>query len=219
MALFAVTMAAAAPAGAKCPLGDALHRAEAWMPLTFNGIEPNRFTVDGDGIVVNSKMSASMLYADVSTVDFDTLSWTWTSDGALPPMDLREKGGDDRRLAVSVAFEYENPSESIFRKAIRQMLETIYGANLPGRVISYTWASENAVGTVFDNPYSGADAKTSVIRSGSDTAASMVTVMPKADYRRLFGEDPPPISFIAVFADTDGTGASVTSRLSDLCLR
>ena len=206
-------------AQAQCRLVDLLGQESNWTPLTFNGIAPNRFAVDGDGIVIHSDSSASMLYFDASAIEFDTLSWTWSSDGALPPTDLRQVGQDDRRIAVSVAFAYEDPSESIFKKGMRSMLEAIYGANLPGRVISYTWASGTAAGTEFDNPYSGADAKTRVIRGDGDTGPETVTVEPKADYRRLFGTAPPPISFIAVFSDTDGTGASLTSRVSDLCLR
>ena len=34
-----------------------------------------------------------MLYADVSKFDFDTVSWTWDSEGELPPSNLREVGG------------------------------------------------------------------------------------------------------------------------------
>ena len=38
------------------------------------------------------------------------------------------------------------------------------------------------------------------------------------DYRRAFGEDPPPVSGIAVMTDTDQTGEAVTAWYGDIGL-
>lgn len=217
-ALIAILLAAPT-ARAECLAIDTLGKPEAWKELTFDGIAENEFTVEAEGIRVVSETSASMLYADVGGVSFESLSWTWSSKGALPATDLRIKGGDDRRLAVSVAFDYRDPNESIFKKAMRGMLEAIYGAGLPGRVISYTWASGNTAGEVFDNPYSGPDAKIFVLRNEKAGGPVTETVTPRDDYLRLFGGPVPPVSFIAVFSDTDDTGVRLVSRVSGLCPR
>lgn len=218
-AMLAVALAIPVSARAQCKDIAPLHLPQAWKELTFDGIAGNQFSVDAEGIRIVSENSASMLYADIAGAMFETLSWTWSSDGDMPASDLRKKGGDDRRIAVSVAFDYRDPNESIFKKAMRGMLEAIYGAGLPGRVISYTWASGNDAGEVFDNPYSGADGKTLVLRGAGDTGQLMETVKPGDDYVRLFGETPPPVSFVAVFSDTDDTGTRLVSRVSNLCLR
>jgi Protein of unknown function (DUF3047) len=39
------------------------------------------------------------------------------------------------------------------------------------------------------------------------------------DYRRAFGEEPPPIAGVAVMTDTDDTGASATAWFGDIVLR
>lgn len=218
-AFLSAVLSTVALAKTECTATARLQQPEAWKELTFDGIAGNDFAVEADGIRIVSDTSASMLYAEVGGARLDALSWTWSSKGELPATELRRKGGDDRRLAVSVAFDYRDPNESIFKKAMRGMLEAIYGAGLPGRVISYTWASGHAAGEVFDNPYSGADAKTLVLRSDEAAGPLRETVRPRDDYLRLFGEPPPPVSFIAVFSDTDNTGVRTVSRVSDFCLR
>ncbi len=40
-----------------------------------------------------------------------------------------------------------------------------------------------------------------------------------ADYRRAFGEDPPPISGVALMTDSDNTGESVVAYYGDIALR
>lgn len=203
-----------------CRHVDFLANPDNWKRLEFKGIAPNRFSVQDAGIRIASKASASMLYLDLTGLGFHSVSWTWRSQGAMPASKLDETGPDDRRLSVSVGFDHEDNTRSFFERSMRSLLETVYGASLPGRVIAYTWSSGgHRVGEAFDNPYTGADAKTIILRNGpDDEAPNAVTVMPADDYRRLYGEAAPTMTYLGIFADTDGTDSEIASEIRDLCL-
>jgi hypothetical protein len=58
------------------------------------------------------------------------------------------------------------------------------------------------------------------VESGNSRAGQWVTVERDilADYRRVFGEDPPEAGGIAIMTDTDNTGAEATAWYGDITL-
>ena len=57
--------------------------------------------------------------------------------------DLARKGKDDRPLAVYITFPFDYQNASMGERALRPLLEFRYGSEVPGRVLSYVWASSN----------------------------------------------------------------------------
>jgi hypothetical protein len=60
-----------------------------------------------------------------------------------------------------------------------------------------------------------------VVESGAARAGQWVTIERDiaADFRAAFGEAAPPVTGIAISADTDNTGESVTAWFGDLQFR
>jgi hypothetical protein len=58
------------------------------------------------------------------------------------------------------------------------------------------------------------------VRSGDEQAGQWLSEQRDivADFRRLFGEDPPQAGAIAIMTDTDNTGAEATAWYGDITL-
>jgi hypothetical protein len=129
------------------------------------------------------------------------LSWRWKVSRALPenPME-REKAGDDYAARILVSF-----SPDLFSKQ--------------SRALCYVWASREAVGSVYESPYSD-NVATIVIQSGSERLGEWAgeTRDIVEDYRRAFGSRPETLYGVAVMVDTDNTGFRATAWFSDIVL-
>ena len=90
---------------------------------------------------------------------------------------------------------------------------------MPAAALCYVWDGKAAIGTSAWSPYSDR-VRVIVVESGTANVnrwqeAERDVV---ADFRTAFGEDPPPISGVAVDSDTDNTGESVVTLYGDIRL-
>ena len=129
--------------------------------------------------------------------DYPLLSWRWRI-AELP------RGADERSAATndSAAGVYV-----VFRGSL--------GGLLP-RAIKYVWSAREPRGASFPSP-GYASARIVVLESGSEGAGSWRTeiVDVPADYRRLFGSEPPDPQGIALLTDADDTGTTAAADYDD----
>lgn len=167
----------------------------------------NRFTVvDDDGIAVlkvESKDSASGLYRqlDIDPLTSGVLSWRWRIERSLSDnKEERTKAGDDYAARVLI----------VFRKHF-----------LPWKIeaISYVWAGNDSIGSVFPSPYAKNTAIV-VLRSGDNEAGNWVEESRDIvdDYHRYFGRAPKKLVAVALVVDTDNTKAEAIAWFDDLTL-
>jgi rSAM/selenodomain-associated transferase 2 len=185
-----------------------------WHLVTFRGITRHtRYAVVRDdagwALHAQSEAAAAGLYRplDLDPRAYPTISWRWRISRVLDRGDSTRKAGDDYPARVYVAFAYQPEREGVWERAKFEFYRAFYGEYPPGSVINYVWESRLPPETIYPNPYT-ARARMVVVRSGADQVGRWVAERRDflADYRRLFGVEPPRLVGVALMTDTDDTG-------------
>ncbi|MGI9499750.1 MAG: DUF3047 domain-containing protein [Geminicoccaceae bacterium] len=194
---------------------------DGWSEVLFDGKAPNRFEAFGeDGVAVISERSVSLLQKSLS-VDLQknpVLTWRWQVTIAAPPTDLGVKGGDDRSLALYVAFPFVPEEAGVMERMQRAIVEKTIGKRAPGRVLIYIWGGEGKRDDRMFSPYMDDAGMMTILRPASTETGRWQSegVDIAEDYRRSFGTEPPDPMSIAIGADTDDTESMVRSMIVDL---
>lgn len=173
-----------------------------WQQESFKG-HTNYTLVKVDGVAALyavSDNSASGLFRK-QRIDLEKtpyLNWTWRVDQLLNRLDERTKAGDDyaARLYVMV-------SDGLF------FWKT--------KAVNYVWSSSQAVGTHWDNAYTG-QAQMVAVESGVENSGKWLSYKRNVveDMRRLFGEDVRYIDGVAIMSDTDNSGGRVEAYYGNI---
>lgn len=173
-----------------------------WQTKIFSG--ETRYSLEiTDGrlaLRADSSAAASGLYRKVS-VDLGKtpiLSWSWKVGHVLAGADERTRAGDDYAARVYVVFS----GGLIFWRT---------------RAINYVWSNQQPIGSHWPNAFTG-NARMIAVESGDGKVSEWVNERRdvRADYRRLFGEEPGNVDAVAIMTDTDNTGATVTAWYGDI---
>jgi hypothetical protein len=179
---------------------------------------------EGGGHVLRaeSDRSASGLYRplDLDPRVYRMLAWRWRVDNVLVKADARRKDGDDYPARIYVAFRYDPDTAALWERTRYGAIKLLYGRYPPRHVINYIWDNRLPAGTALDNAYTDR-AKMIVVESGPARVGQWIAEERDlyADYRRLFGAEPPPIAGIAVMSDTDDTGERAVAYYGAIRLR
>lgn len=193
-----------------------------WKPLLFAKIPRRTFyTLGQDGndwhVLATSDSAASAIVKEVPIAlkDYPFLSWRWRVDRTIGKGDPSKKEGDDYPARLYVAFAYDPGRAKGWEKIKYGLLRRLYGAYPPKAVLNYVWDSRGAKGREFDNPHTER-AKMIVLQTGGPGHWLSERRNVYADYKRLFGEEPPRLSFVALMADSDNTKSRCSSAFDDI---
>lgn len=127
------------------------------------------------------------------------LKWSWKIAGTVAGGNEKSKQGDDYAARVYVVF----PGRFFWQM----------------RALNYIWANQLPKGEFVPNAFTS-NAMLLAVQSGPSKAGQWVTEQRDilADFRRVFGEDPPEAGAIAIMTDTDNTGAEATAWYGDITL-
>lgn len=203
---------------------DPVLKDQGWDEILFEEQPPNQFTplpeAEGDGIQVvsDSTVSVAFLNVDIEIEATPLLKWQWRSSNPDPDTDTTKKGGDDRTLAVYVAFPYQPEHASFGEKVQRPIIEALKGKDTPGRVLTYVWGGGAAQGQAFENPYTGGYGQMVILK---EPGAALDTwyqeeVDVAADFEAAFGFPPANPVYVAVGSDTDDTQTVIRAAVRSL---
>jgi hypothetical protein len=222
LAAAGIVSAATRPAWAE--IGPGLDK-EGWKELTFKNKSPNSFSAveGGAGVQVESRGTVSVLYrpleADLTATP--VLAWRWRVDSAPPPTDLTKKGGEDRALALYVAFAYDPTRAGAMEKFKRAAASVTGERPLPGRLLIYTWGGDGRSRGWFDNPYLKGFSKMKVLRGPDAPLGTWVNeqVDLVADHQEAFGYPPSRPTELSLSCDSDDTKAAAAGAIADLAFQ
>lgn len=197
---------------------------DGWEPLVFPKIDRHSQyrLVEVDGVQVveaATNNGASGLIARISLEPGDQLilRWRWKVSNVYTKGDARKKEGDDYPARIYVAFAFEPGKAGWFERAKRKAVQVLIGEELPGKALNYIWANKLPFGEAIANPFTDQTMMIAV-NSGTDKAGEWVTVERDvvADYKAVFGDNPPKLVGIAIMSDSDNTGESATAWYGDV---
>ena len=196
---------------------------EGWKPLTFPKVPRHtsyELVKDGEAVVLKARSdaSASGLTREIriDPREYPIVRWRWKIDNLLAKSDLTRKEGDDYPARLYITFEYQ-PDKVGFSRRTQYRLGRLLFGDIPIAALNYVWDGKAAAGTFADNAYTDF-AKMIVVRSGAQSVGTWVEEERNVyeDYRKAFGEEPPPIKGVAIMTDTDNTGESATAYYGDI---
>ncbi len=177
--------------------------------------------LDGESVLqLNTQASYGVLTHPWQGPAPDFLSWRWRLDQALTAADIHTKAGDDAAVKVCVMFDQPLNDIPFFQRAALSLARTATGQNLPNATLCYLWDSRYPAGTQGPNPYS-ARVRYIVLNGTESPVGQWATQRRRVadDFALLFGQETktlPPITAIAVGADSDNTQGSSLAYLARL---
>lgn len=198
-----------------------------WQRYTLG--KPERVTryslVELDGkVVLKAEADASVsalihpLRADPKASPW--LSWTWRTESTLAHADIRTKEGDDYVARVYVLFDYDVSKLPLLERARIAAARLIYGDPIPTAGLCYVWDNRQAVGYTTWSAYTRRLRMIVAANAASGTGRWLQQEHDIVeDYRKAYGEEPPPITAVIVATDTDNTREKAVSYFGDITLR
>lgn len=199
-----------------------------WMPISFGDVDRKtqyrlvQRPVRGDTTTVVRAVSDGAAAGLGQEVQLDPrqypiLTWQWKVSSVLEKGNAREKDGDDYPARIYVTFDYDPSNLGFLDRAKYETLQALGYDQIPTRALNYIWASQVEKGTVLENSFTDW-VQMIAVESGSTKVGEWVLERRnvRADYRKAFGETPPPINGIAIMVDTDNTGESATAYFGDI---
>ena len=219
-----ILLASYQPAAAQI---DSHLKADGWKEFTFDDKKQNIFKRVGKDIVeIHTDNSVSIAYLpfDAEKLDLNatpTLAFAWQHEGQIIDTDVSKKGGDDRILAIYLAFPYQPEHASFKEKLMRPLVVASQGRDAPGRLLTYIWAGAPDVGSWFENPYTGKAGYMQVIQGADDASNNPDSwrqhkVNIAQDFKDRFGYFPPTPAYVAIGVDSDDTMTRAIMRVRGL---
>lgn len=208
-------------------LREDFNNLDQWKPLTFPKIKQHtEYKItreDSNGILTamsRASASAIVFKGSFNPREYPIVHWRWKVDNVYSKGDPRTKQGDDYPLRVYVIFEYDPSKANLALRTKYGLVKKIYGEYPPLGSLNYVWASLPISESPFNSPYSDRS-KIIPLRSGRKHLGQWVEekVNILADYRRLFGEDPPARASLAIMSDSDNTEESSVSHMDFIEVR
>lgn len=148
------------------------------------------------------------------------LSWRWRLEQPLVKADIKTKAGDDAALKVCVMLNQPLAAIPFLQRSVLALARSVSGQNLPSATLCYLWDSRYPAGTRGPNPYSARVRY--IVLNGAESATGQWVTQHRniaADFALLFGQESPalpPVTAVAVGADSDNTQGSSLGYLAQL---
>lgn len=158
---------------------------------------------------------------DIDIRQYPIVTWKWRVDNILEGIDERTPAGDDHPIRLFFVFEPDPKKQSLWFRVKRFLyLDVLHGHPYGGRFMEYLWSSHLESGEILNDPGKPWQ-KLMVIEGGRAKIGRWLTYERNLykDFKRLYGQEPRKLVFIGILNDTDQTGLSAVSYISDFQFR
>ncbi len=193
-----------------------LHPAWTLETLPDRSIAATRFEwtlIDQAGALrVQTDRSYGLIRHAWSGTHPPVLAWRWRLDKALNTPDLQTKKGDDAAIKVCVLFDQPLSDIPFLERVSLTLAREVSQKTLPSATLCYVWDTRYARGHKGLNPYTGR-VRYIVVDDGASPRQQWVeqTRHVGDDFALMFGAETralPPVTAVAIGADSDNTGQS-----------
>lgn len=196
----------------------------SWQPWTLSALKrPTDYAlVDYNGHTVLQARADGSASGLIHSTRFDPrhfpmLSWRWKVTSLIDRADNSRAWVEDSPVRIVVAFEGDvsrlKPMDRLVFNQFRMFTKT----ELPYATLMYIWENRAPAGTIITSPHTSrikmivADSGKASVGQWCERRANLYE-----DYRRAFGEEPPPVKWIGVMTDTDNTQSSTLAYYGDI---
>ncbi len=183
-----------------------------WQHRTFPGKTPNQFAylkLDGrTAMGVKSSSAASMLRHVVSMepAQLDALRFSWKVPALIADADMALRDKDDSPVRLVLAFDGDRSKLSTRDRMLSELAYAVTGEDMPYATLMYVWCNTREPGSVILSPRTDRIRKL-VLESGPKRLNRWLDYERdiRADYRKVFGEEPGRLIAVGIMTDTDNT--------------
>lgn len=197
---------------------------DGWSLRDFFGLRRGasaEWVVEDGTPAVRLRSEAALTFlrkeVDIDVKEYPAVTWKWKVENVLDGVDERTVAGDDHPIRIFFVFEPE-PTGALWPKVKRFVMGIIHG-HPHGRYTEYLWASGLKAGSVVPDP-TNPRMKLMVVEGGRKGLGKWLSYRRNLyeDFIRLYGAEPGRLIFVGILNDTDQTGQTATSFISDLDL-
>lgn len=146
------------------------------------------------------------------------MEWRWKVDDLPTDADISQDVRDDAAARVYVTFDYDDLG--LVDRLKLALFRRMGFSDAPSRAVNYVWATRQERGTALPSAYTDQIMMVPV-RSGSTRVGQWIRERRnvRADYRQVFGEEPPEVNGIVIMTDTDNTSGTARTLYGDIVFR
>ena len=184
----------------------------AWKHKPFPGKAATEFRymrLEGRDVVsVQAHGSASMLrqVLRIEPEHLGAVRFSWKVPALMQQADMALREKDDAPVRVLLAFEGDRSRLGVRDAALSELAHALTGEPMPYATLMYVWCNSREPGTVIRSPRTDRIRKL-VVESGELRLNRWLDYERdiRADYERVFGEQPGALVGIAIMTDSDNT--------------
>jgi hypothetical protein len=153
----------------------------------------------------------------IDLAEYPYLRWHWKVPALIPSADNTQRHLEDSPVRIVITFDGDKSKLPLDERLFADQFRTFTRQEFPYAILMYIWENRAPVGRVIDNLHT-ARIKMIVADSGAENLGRWraETRNVYEDYRRAFGEDPPPIRSIGIMTDSDNTGSDAEAYYGDI---
>ena len=200
---------------------------EGWQPWILSprkrSTEYTLVAEDGATVVkavADNAASGLIRRIRIDAKEYPIIQWRWRAANLIAGADNRKRSKEDSPVRLYLGFEGDLAQLPFGDRVFFKMIRLASGQGLPFATISYIWENDEPRGNVIPNPNTGR-IQMFVVESGPQRLNQWLSYERNVveDYRRAFGDDPPPITGVFLMSDTDNTDGSATGWYGDIIFR
>ena len=185
---------------------------QRWEHREFPGKKPTRFKYERkDGrhtMAARADGSASMLRRQVRVPpdELGKVRFSWMVPELIAEADMARRDAEDAPVRLVLAFDGDRSRLSARNAMLSELARALTGEEMPYATLMYVWSNHRAPGEMIINPRTDRIRKL-VVQSGAAGLHQWLEYERdvRADFKRVFGEEPGTLIGVAIMTDADNT--------------
>lgn len=195
-----------------------------WRVWRLSGLKrPTEYQlVDHEGrtvIAARAQGSASGLVFPISIdlKEYPYLHWHWKVPALIRDADNTQRHLEDSPVRIVITFDGDKSKLPLDERLFADQFRMFTKQEFPYAILMYIWENRAPVGRVIDNLHT-ARIKMIVADTGAENLGRWRSETRNVyeDFRRAFGEEPPPIRSVGIMTDSDNTGGDAEAYYGDI---